>query len=144
MYMHMYIKTVLPRYICMYIPPTVHRILYYQDGLTAVVKVANVGVDPTFIIWPSAELARTVCSNCMSSTEGELHVNLGQLAQELGMKDKNITIWMSWELSRSWEARCRGGGLTWVYSREASTYDSTYITCDWADLNIPTPTVLTS
>ena len=114
----------------MYIPPTVHRILYYQDGLTAVVKVANVGVDPTFIIQPSAELARTVCPNCMSSTEGELRVNLGQLVQELGMTDKNITIRMSWELPRSWEVKCGGGGLTWVYSREASTYDRTYIKCD--------------
>ena len=113
-YVQMYVHedTGLLRYICMYIPPTVHRILYYQDELIAVVKVANVGVDPTFIIQPSAELARTVCPNCMSSTEGELRVNLGQLAQELGMKDKNITIWMSWELPRSWEAKCGGGGLT--------------------------------
>lgn len=116
--MCMYIKTQFYQDVCVFYL-TVQKILYYQDRLTAVAKVANVVVDPTFIIQPGEKLARTVCLECLSSTEGELLVDLGRLAQELGMAEMNIT--MSWELHRPWEAKCGGGGLTWVYSREAST-----------------------
>ena len=93
---------------------------YDQSRLVAKVKVMNTIVDPTFTLMSSNSLVRSVCPKCLSSIDRELRIDLGQLEREVGTAEKNLTIWMSWELHRSWEAKCGGGGLTWLYNTETS------------------------
>ena len=84
-------------------------------------QVINSGLIPTFTVKPSNDLVRTRCPKCLnSSIGGELQIDLGRLAQE--MKEKNITLWMSWNLHSSRRVKCEEGGLTWLYSIESSTY----------------------
>ena len=113
--------------------------MYYQETQIAKAQVINMGLIPTFTLKSSNDLVRTICPKCLnSSIKGEFQVDLGQLARE--MAEKNITLWMSWDLHSSRKVKCKEGGLTWLYSTESSMYDhphtyKLYITCDRAQLN---------
>ena len=96
--------------------------MYYQEKQIAKAQVINTGIIPTFTLKPSHDLVRTVCLECLnSSIKGELQVDFGRLARE--MAEKNITLWMSWDLHSSRKVKCKDRGLTWLYSTESSMYD---------------------
>ena len=103
-------------------------IWYNREKLNATMKVMNAIIIPAFILMPADKLVHTLCPECVSSIDGELQIDLGRLAQELGMTEKNITIWMSWELLSSWEEKC-GSGLTWFYNAKESKYDHLHTLC---------------
>ena len=84
-------------------------------------QVINSGLIPTFTVKPSNDLVRTRCPKCLnSSIGGELQIDLGRLARE--MKEKNITLVMSWNLHSSRKVKCKEEGLMWLYNAESSTY----------------------
>ena len=96
------------------------RVWYYRDRLLAVATVTNTLLDPDFYLLPSEDLVDVVCPTCLNSTDGELHVDLGLLARELGGTDATINLSMLWELPDSWQKKCGVGSLTWIFNRVAS------------------------